>query len=251
LFFFCLLAYLLVLLADLKIPDDEGVEDAPIKGQETGPENGQEGLDNLWNKRMKERLEKMKSKKMRDMSITVTQKVGVSGTLASRQRKTSSNNESSTVGQGRIREELDQQQGKIKFLTGEEDGTVEICVQSILASNKNPTRFAMKVTWAAADMEESDRNTQQKDGKSLDSSEITSQMGRLERDIQTLQNRVKACLNNADFNKDQEATFHQQSISMNKAARYWPMIHLTVILLTGFTQANHIVQYFKTHHIGV
>jgi hypothetical protein len=188
---------------------------------------------------------------MRDMSITVTQKAGTPGALASRQRKTNSSNESSTVGQGRVREELDQQQGRIKFITGGEDGTVEICVQSILASIQNPTRFSMQVTWAAADKEDSDGNTEQTDGKSLDSSEITSQMSRLERDIQTLQNRVKACLNNADFNKDQEATFHQQSISMNKAARYWPMIHLMVILVTGFTQANHIVQYFKTHHIGV
>jgi hypothetical protein len=242
---------LLFLLSDFTIPDDESIDQVPIKEEERVPDKGQEGLDSVWNQRMKERLEKMKSKKMRDMSITVTQKVGISGTLASRQRKMNSSNESTTVGQGRVREELEQQQGKIKFLTGDEDGTVEICVQSILASIKNPTRFSMKVTWAAADKEDLDRSTQQSGGKSLDSSQLTSQMSRLERDIQTLQNRVKACLNNADFNKDQEAAFHQQSISMNKAARYWPMIHLIVILLTGFTQANHIVHYFKTHHIGV
>jgi hypothetical protein len=237
---------------DLKIPaDDESVEEAPIKEKEPVPENGQEGLDNQWNKRMKERLEKMKSKKMRDMSITVTQKAGISGPLSNRQRKMNSSNESLTVGQGRVREELDQQQGTIKFLTGEEDGTVEICVQSILAAIKNPVRFTMKVTSVAADKEDGESSTVQSDGKSLDTSQLTSQMGRLERDIQTLHNRVKACLNNADFNKDQEAAFHQQSISMNKAARYWPMIQLIVILLTGFTQANHIVQYFRTHHIGV
>lgn len=244
-----------IYIADLKPPEEGEDGDEPPKREDdaaAAAADGQDGLDSQWNKRMKERLEQMKSKKSRDMSITVSQKSGVNiGALASRQRRTSSSDSSSTVGQGRVREELEQQQGSIQFLTGDEDGTVEICVQSILASIKNPNRFTLKVTWAAADEEEEKRQKSKEGGGGLDSSAVLTNMGRLERDIQTLQNRVKACLNNADFNKEQEASFHQQSVSMNKAAFYWPMIHLVVILAAGFTQANHIVTYLRRHHIGV
>jgi emp24/gp25L/p24 family/GOLD len=239
---------------DLKLSEDEDGGEQPSSQKDepaSAAANGEDGLDSQWNKRMKERLEQMKSKKMRDMSITVTQKSGVAGALMASRQRTTNTDSSSTVGQGRVREELVQQEGSIQFLTGEEDGTVEICVQSVLASIKNPARFTLKVTWAAADEEGGEGNKPKKSGDSLDTSEVQSKMSRLERDIQTLQNRVKAILNNADFNKDQEAAFHQQSISMNKAATYWPMIHLIVILVTGFTQANHIVQYFRMHHIGV
>ncbi|KAG7343923.1 emp24/gp25L/p24 family protein [Nitzschia inconspicua] len=237
---------------DLKIPEDSDEGEESLKKEEKPPAtDGQDGLDNQWNKRMKERLEKMKSKKMRDMSITVTQKSDVSGVLTSnQQRKTSTSNDSKTAGSGRVREELEKKEGSVYFMTGDEDGTVEICVQSILASINNPARFTMKVTWSAS--EQDDREGRGRSGSgSLDKNELQSKMTRLERDIQTLENRVKACLNNADFNKDQEAAFHQQSVAMNKAATYWPIIHLIVLLLTGFTQANHIVHYFKTHHIGV
>ena len=248
---------------DLKLPDEDNggdsVEAAPEEEKQPpdGDENG--GLDNQWNKRMKERLEQMKSKRVRDMSVTVTQKSSTStGNMwgnAAAQRKTSE--DEINKGDGRVREELGQTQGTIQFQTSEEDdpnGTIEICVQSILASVKNPARFAFSVqiqdnehtiqTSNAAAAASGDKDT-------LDSSQVSNKMSRLERDLQTLQNRVKACLNNADFNKEQETAFHQASVSMNRAATYWPMIQLMVLLVTGFTQANHIVHYMKQHHIGV
>lgn len=204
---------------------------------------------------MKERLERMKSKKVRDVSVTVTQKSGLPGILSNRQRRTPGDEDNTTFGTGRVREELSQRTGKINFLTGEDDGTVEICVQSVLASVKNPVRFALQVSMAAATPNKAEmegRNSTLEEGKDgLANTEINSQLTRLDRDLQTLKNRVKACLNNADFNKDQEAAFHNQSIAMNRAAMYWPLIHLVVLLITGFTQANHIVRYLKTHHIGI
>jgi hypothetical protein len=162
---------------------------------------------------------------------------------------------------------LSDRNGRIEFLTGEEGGTVEICVQSILASTRRPARFYLRVLDVASDQEydnglddtdDDDRlsrkqqeQSKTKDPDHLEHKEITTKMSRLERDLQTLQNRVKACLNNADYNKDQEALFHEQSISMNRASKYWPIIQLTVLIVTGFTQANHIVRYLKTHHIGM
>ena len=213
---------------------------------------------------MKDRLERMKSKKMRDMSITVVQKNGLSGVLASRQRKLANADDDNDVdeeekkkGTGRVREELDQKSGSILFLTGETDGQVEVCVQSVMASIKNPTRISIQVNMAASeDDDDSDDLTKQQatdgtgDGK-MEHSEVQAKMSRLERDIQTLNNRVKAALNNADYNKEQEAAFHQQSVNMNRAATYWPIIQLVILLVTGFTQANHIITYLRTHHIGI
>jgi len=226
------------------------------------------GLDTQWNKRMKERLEQIKSKKLRDTSLTVSQK-GSSLGVASENKQRSSYDATGllvTFGIGRVREELSDQKGRIEFLTGVENGTIEICVQSILASAKKPRRFHLRVDMKASEQEYDDgikndndddrvpnklKQAATKDLEYLEQYEITTKMSRLERDLQTLQNRVKACLINADYNKDQEALFHEQSISMNRASVYWPIIQLTVLILTGFTQVNHIVRYLKTHHIGI
>ena len=218
------------------------------EGAERDPADGQ---DAEWNRRMKEKLERMKEKKIRDMSITVTQKAGLQGALTSRQRRRYG--EDKVSGEGRVREELTQRQGTIEFLTGEEDGTVDICVQSIVANRNSPTRIAIKVTMASAAKESSQDETPSKDaaGNKISHDAAKQEMSRLERDLQTLSNRVRAILNNADFNKDQEVAFHDQSVAMHSAAMYWPIIQLIVIILTGFTQANHIVRYMKTHHIGI
>lgn len=204
-----------------------------------------DGLDTEWNKRMKERLERMKTRKMRDMSITVSQKLGLSGALASRQRRTSRGEQVS--GQGRVREELTKRQGSIEFLTGESDGSVDICVQSIIANTNNPTRFSLNVTMSPEIDPEEEKK---KDTDTTERDMVKTQMSRLERDLGTLNSRVKAILNNADFNKDQEVAFHEQSVAMSRAATYWPIIQLVVVLITGFTQANHIVRYMKSRHIG-
>lgn len=252
---------------DLQVPP-ETMEEATQNARATqGIEEPDGGLDSQWNKRMKERLERIKSKKLRDASITVTQKDGSFRTKESASKQSTSfdiNGNMITSGQGRVREELVQQKGRIEFLTGKDGGTVEICVQSILASTQKPARFYLKVDMAADESHYYDDDQYDYGGKvpsqekkktknpeNLEHRELTTQMTRLERDLQTLQNRVKACLNNADHIKDQEYVFHEQSISMNRATRYWPIIQVAVLLVTGFTQANHIVRYMKTHHIGI
>jgi len=245
---------------DLQLPEDTMTASEKVK-QEVGKEDVADGLDTQWNKQMKERLERIKSKKLRDTSLTVSQKGGTFAGSSNNKQRSSYDADGNLVtsGTGRVREELTQRNGKIEFLTGEEGGTVEVCVQSILASTKKPARFYFRVDMKAFDQGyggSEDDEVEQKEAKTknpdhLEHKEITTKMSRLERDLQTLQNRVKACSNNADYNKDQEALFHEQSISMNRATKYWPIIQLTVLIVTGITQANHIVRYLKTHHIGM
>jgi hypothetical protein len=228
----------------------DGGPDKSAKGQE-----GADPLDSRWNHRMKEKLSRMKSKILRDMSITVTQKGGKTGVLASRQRQTqmSVDERVKMNATGRIREELTERQGTIEFLTGDTDGTVNICMQSISAEKSSPSRFMLNVT-VEQTMDPEQQEVMDRQNKGLNPQEtnmVKVQMSRLERDMQTLSNRVSTILKNADVNKDQEVAFHDQSVAMNRAATYWPIIRLTVLVITGFTQANHIVRYMKTHHIGI
>jgi len=251
---------------DLVVPDG-GMVEATRKAQEKEGvmplPPGEDGLDSQWNQRMKERLDRMKSKKLRDTSITVSTKGATISSITNSRQNSSYDGAGTfvTSGSGRIREELAVTSGRIEFLTGKDSGTVEVCVQSILASVKKPARFHLRMETAASDEEydhddddyayEEVKTAKLKDPNHLEHKVVSSKISRLERDIQTLQNRVKTCLNNADHNKEQEAIFHEQSLSMNRASKYWPIIQLTVLLVTGFTQANHIVRYLKNHHIGI
>jgi hypothetical protein len=228
----------------------DGEPDKSAEGQDGG-----DPMDARWNQRMKDKLNRMKSKQLRDMSITVSQKGGTTGALASRQRRTQMSLDEGikTSGTGRMREELTERQGTMDFSTGDTDGTVDICVQSISATMSSPSRFMLNVTVEQTmDKEQQEAMDKLNSGVDpLETNEVKAQMSRLERDMQTLSNRVHTILSNADFNKDQEAAFHDQSVAMNRAATYWPIIRLVVLLVTGFTQANNIVRFMRSHHIGI
>ena len=71
----------------------------------------------------------------------------------------------------------------------------------------------------------------------------------LDRVVANLVKEANLLLSRADQIKDEEAAFHQKSIDMNSASKWWPMLHIMVLLATGFTQANHIVSFFKSRHI--
>jgi hypothetical protein len=213
--------------------------------------DGEEGMDTEWNKRLQEKLDRMKGKKMRDMSVTVSQSstygtAGGSGG-ASRSRR----NQDYVSGRGRIREELSKRDGTIKFMTNDMDGKVDICVQSIIASSRAPSRISLNVTMESTEANESegDEDGDESKGENWKADEVKTQMGRFERDLATLKSRVKHIISNADFNKGQVEEFREHSVAMNRAATYWPIIQLVVFIVAGFTQANHIVTYMKTRHI--
>mmetsp|Transcript_24962 Transcript_24962/g.30685 ORF Transcript_24962/g.30685 Transcript_24962/m.30685 type:complete len:248 (-) Transcript_24962:740-1483(-) len=70
-----------------------------------------------------------------------------------------------------------------------------------------------------------------------------------ERILTTMIKTTNALLQNADSIKDEESGFHQKSVDMNSASKWWPMMHVVVLLVTGFTQANHVIKFFKSRHI--
>ena len=56
-------------------------------------------------------------------------------------------------------------------------------------------------------------------------------------------------LSEADFAKERDSVYHTKTDAMNKATTFWPIMHVCILLATGFTQANHIVQFFKKRRI--
>jgi hypothetical protein len=242
------------IFVDIRLPQDEGdlEKEAILSKMKKGMDEdaaafGKDGLDSEYNRRMQDKMEKIKGRKMQDMSITVTQKLPQQ---VSRERRKADSDR--VKGQGRVREELVRRQGSIEYTTDNEDGTVNICVQSIVASKENPQRIHVNVVVdedTAGDGYEEE--PEKKTAAMLEQAgEVKQTMTRLEKDMHSLTNRVKTIINSADFNKEQEVGFHDQSIAMNRAASYWPIIRLVFLFVTGFAQVNHIIGFMKTHHIS-
>ena len=214
--------------------DSEMVQQQKEGGQQQQQQQG--GLDERFNKRYQEKMIAMQraGRTMVDMSMVVYQK----GETASSTREW--NLAHGVVGSGRVRRELTERQGTVEFVTGARDAPVELCLQSMAANPKNPSRVALSVTQQVKvgkqQKEEKERQTQK-------------HMSVLALEIEKLDKKADMILTNADYAKEQEVDFHEQSLAMNRASQYWPMIHLGVLLITGFTQANHIIRFFKSRHI--
>jgi hypothetical protein len=222
------------------LPVDDSLEPGQKKTEEEEqrPQEGQGGLDQRFNQRYLEKMQIMREagQQMIDISITIHQK-GDTVSLA-REWKVRPQTQSS-----RVREGLKTKEGSLEFTTGGRDAPVEICVQSMAATPKTPSRVALSVSQQV-------KRKLQLQKPAADTPEKQLKMSRIERDLKKLEYKVDMLLTNADYAKEQEVDFHELSLAMNRASQYWPIIHLVVLLVTGFTQANHIIRFFKSRHIN-
>mmetsp|Transcript_22265 Transcript_22265/g.29115 ORF Transcript_22265/g.29115 Transcript_22265/m.29115 type:complete len:203 (-) Transcript_22265:185-793(-) len=53
-------------------------------------------------------------------------------------------------------------------------------------------------------------------------------------------------LNEADYMKEHEMTFHGQSEKMNAAAMYWPIVQMSILVVTGVFVVNNLKSFFKS-----
>ena len=214
------------------LPEDDS---EVVKEKITEQNNKQNaGLDERFNRRFQEKMLALQrvGKTLTDVSLVVYQK----GDTASSARE-----RSATTGGGRVREELTTRKGSIEYTTSlSRDAPVEICIQSMAANPKSPERVALEV---------SRRFKITKEQKEEQEREAQKHMSAISEELMQLDRKVESILSNADFSKEQEVEFHEQSLAMNKASQYWPLIHIGVLLITGFTQANHIIRFFKSRHI--
>lgn len=148
--------------------------------------------------------------------------------------------------------DLDAKKGNVQFTTVM-DGKVTICVQSLTASAISPTPISLRVTESPAGEEvlsppkEAETPVLKVDTQSQ--RKAKEHFSQMEKTLTSLISKTEMILRQADFAKELEVEFHEQSIAMNKASQWWPIVQLCVLLVTGFTQANHMVQFFRKHHI--
>lgn len=78
---------------------------------------------------------------------------------------------------------------------------------------------------------------------------VDKHLTNMEKEMERIERAMKNVLSEADFAKDRDATMHKQFLQMHSTTFYWPVVQVCVLLVTGFTQASHIVQFFKSRRI--
>lgn len=122
-----------------------------------------------------------------------------------------------------------------------EDATADLCIRASTASATNPMRFHIRVDEVGdydpdVDLEKNGLGAEQH------WSFLETQMDRIE-------HVMHAIIAEADYFKERDAIYHQHTDDMHKATTFWPMLHIGILLITGFTQANHIVRFFQSRRI--
>ena len=136
--------------------------------------------------------------------------------------------------------ELDALSGNLSIKVAE-DGEVSVCIRASLAGMKNPMRFALRVEEADEDEED------EKPGDS--GMAVDSHLSFMEAEMTRIERSMHHILSEANFAKERDSIFHKQSNDMHAATLFWPIMHVGVLLVTGFTQASHIVRFFKSRRI--
>eukprot|EP00568_Trieres_chinensis_P011963 CAMPEP_0183293690 /NCGR_PEP_ID=MMETSP0160_2-20130417/2283_1 /TAXON_ID=2839 ORGANISM="Odontella Sinensis, Strain Grunow 1884" /NCGR_SAMPLE_ID=MMETSP0160_2 /ASSEMBLY_ACC=CAM_ASM_000250 /LENGTH=288 /DNA_ID=CAMNT_0025454849 /DNA_START=41 /DNA_END=907 /DNA_ORIENTATION=+ len=207
------------------------------KDDQKGPPGS--GKDYQWYKDNQRRLEMMKKNmgRMSDITISLTEKGDTVGAATARWRNKVGGQKSLATEKLEVKAKTGQMR-----LDTTKDGEVEVCVQSLTASHAVPSRVSLNV-W------EDQQKKKAADAEEEAEKKAEEHLSVVEGTTKALLRKADAILRTADYAKQQEYEFHQQSLAMNRASHYWPMIHVAILFITGVTFAHHMVSFFKTHHI--
>jgi hypothetical protein len=148
-------------------------------------------------------------------------------------------------------ENLSEPFGKIRYqAVGVGGGPVEVCVMiQQLPGRKypRPTLVGLRARETGLEDEEyvDPVNNVDKEGQSAAREHMTE----LEKILSHMIRETNFLMSAADMIKMDEVAFHKKSNEMNAASMWWPILHVCVLLVTGFTQANHVAKFFKSRHI--
>ena len=223
--------------SDVIVLDDveDKIESTPKTNNDTAPPPPGSGYDYQWYQRNKARLASMKNDMglLSDFTITATEKGDTVQSFKTRFKRS----QMSKKELAHIKEEISKTTGTVQIETTK-DGIVEVCVQSLTASHTKAAIVSLQI------MEDQERK------KEVDlEMKAKSHLSMVEGNTRNMIRKVDQILRTADYAKEQEYEFHQQSLAMNRASHYWPMIHVAVLIITGFTFAHHMVAFFKARHI--
>lgn len=133
-------------------------------------------------------------------------------------------------------EELFEKKGNYMFRVPL-DGEVEVCIRASTASSKAPLLFGLSVDYLS------------EVPRLLSDEDMNHHWTHMEEEIRHLLGSMKNIQKSADYSKNRESAFHEQTIAMHSASMWWPIVHVSVLIITGFTQATHIVRFFKSKRL--
>jgi hypothetical protein len=126
-----------------------------------------------------------------------------------------------------------------------EDSEINICIRASLAGSKNPMRFGLRIE----ELGDDDAQFYKKNGPQPPMLGVDAHLTEVEVQMARIESNMHAMLSEADLSKERDSLYHEKTDAMHKATMFWPILHVGILLITGFTQANHIVSFFKTKRL--
>ncbi len=147
-----------------------------------------------------------------------------------------------------VSQEIKDAKGSFLHKIHSEDAIVEVCIRTSMATPKRPMLFHIRVEEMEEDvLDEFEQEKAAKNGVPLANAEhhwsfMETQLDRIEHEMHNI-------IKEADFFRERDALYHQQTDDLHKATLFWPILHCCILVVTGFTQANHIISFFKQRRI--
>jgi len=147
-----------------------------------------------------------------------------------------------------VSQEITELAGSFLHRIHAEDAVVDVCIRASKASENHPMFFHVRVEELEEDVldefqkEKADQNRVPLLGVEHHWSFMETQLDRIEHEMHTI-------IKEADFFRERDALYHQQTDDLHKATLFWPILHCCILVLTGFTQANHIISFFKQRRV--
>jgi hypothetical protein len=79
--------------------------------------------------------------------------------------------------------------------------------------------------------------------------DVDSHLSFIEDQLFHYEKKMHVMLRTADLVREHDAIYHKKADAMYQATIFWPIVHVGILLLTGFTQAQHIVSFFQKRRI--
>mmetsp|Transcript_26143 Transcript_26143/g.58580 ORF Transcript_26143/g.58580 Transcript_26143/m.58580 type:complete len:214 (-) Transcript_26143:180-821(-) len=70
-------------------------------------------------------------------------------------------------------------------------------------------------------------------------------LDRLQLEVVRLTDQLAQLLDEADYMKEREVEFHEMTETMNTNAQWWPILQITILLLTGVFQVKNLKRFFQ------
>lgn len=145
-----------------------------------------------------------------------------------------------------VSHEMRETKGSLKYTTHDQDAFLNICVRSANAKPTNPLPYHIRVEEMTIDIEDFFTDQKKKHAPLLD---VEHHWSFLETQLDRIEHEMHNIINEAYYYRERDAMYNQKMDDLNKATSFWPMLQCCILLLTGFTQANHIVAFFKKRRI--